>query len=336
MAKHDRTMKRSQSGLGSAIGAFTCKAWRRLWRDDAGAILSTEIILVAVVAVIGLVAGLASIRDSMVSELADVGGSIQDLNQSFSITGSCYERDIDGNITISFAVPPTAEGQYVPPDTPDPAEPHEPEIVHTVSDSGNLVFDSVNTGIGGSVTGTLSTPTGVSTGFTSTTDTGQVLGTNGENISFRESPSADGTFTTTFDDPIADLEFFINGLYGGPDRNVVGNFTVTLSDGTVLNNAAFTVLPDTISPNSAVGSFTTDGLSTELASTISSGGADYVYDATDNGTRNQVAGRIVFTDVPPPGDDCIGIVSVSFDRFGGPPNFTAYYSFSGSVIEIQP
>lgn len=312
---------------------FAKKGLRNLWQDELGAILSTEIVLVAVVAVIGLVVGLASVRDSMVSELADVGGSMQELNQSFSITGSCYERDVDGNITISFAIPPTDEGEFVPPDPPDPPE---PEIVHTVSDRGNLVFDNVNTGIGGSVTGTLSTPSGVTTGFTSTTDTGQILGTSNGNISFRESPSADGTFTTTFNDPIADLEFFVAGMFGGPDQNVLGNFTVTLSDGTVLNNAAFTILPDAISPGGAVGSFTAAGTDTELVQTTNIGGADFLFDPTSNGTGNQVAGRVVFTDIPPHEDDCVGIVSVSFDRRGGPANFTSFYSFSGRVIEIQP
>lgn len=304
---------------------------RAVWEDEHGAILSTELILVAVIGVVGLVVGLGSIRDSVVSELADVSGSVQELNQSYSYSGVCYVRDADGNITVTFDHAPTNEGEFVPCEAPD-----EPTIEHVVGDVGTLSYDNVVLGQGGSYSGSLTAPDGSTTGFTSTTDTGEFRSESNGNMGFRESPAGDGTFTTTFDDPIADLELFVAGTYGGPDQNILGNFTVTLSDGTVLNNAAFTILPDAISPNSPVGAFTSTGLDQELLQAVNVGGADYVQDPTNNGVGTQAAGRIVFTDVPPPGDDCIGIVSVAFDRRGGPPNFTAWYSFSGRVIEIQP
>ena len=59
----------------------------KLWNDDAGFIVSIELILIATIAVIGLIAGLTSIRDGVVSELSDVAGSVQDLNQSYSYNG---------------------------------------------------------------------------------------------------------------------------------------------------------------------------------------------------------------------------------------------------------
>ncbi len=61
-----------------------CKA---LWNDTAGFIVSVELILIATIAVIGLVAGLTAVRDGVTSELSDVAGSIQDLNQSYSYNG---------------------------------------------------------------------------------------------------------------------------------------------------------------------------------------------------------------------------------------------------------
>jgi Flp pilus assembly pilin Flp len=64
----------------------------RLWSEQDGAIVSAEIVLIATIVVIGLVAGLTSLRDSVVAELADVGQAISNLDQSFSfsgVTGHC-------------------------------------------------------------------------------------------------------------------------------------------------------------------------------------------------------------------------------------------------------
>lgn len=59
----------------------------KLWNDDAGFIVSIELILIATIAVIGLIAGLTAVRDAVVSELSDVAGAIQDLNQCYSFNG---------------------------------------------------------------------------------------------------------------------------------------------------------------------------------------------------------------------------------------------------------
>ncbi len=63
------------------------KALGKLWNDDNGFVVSAELILVATVAVIGLLVGLAAVRDGVISELSDVAGAIQDVNQSYSIDG---------------------------------------------------------------------------------------------------------------------------------------------------------------------------------------------------------------------------------------------------------
>lgn len=59
---------------------------RRLWRDEAGFVLSTELTLVASVLVLGLTAGLVSVRDQMVQELSDTAMAISSLNQTFSFS----------------------------------------------------------------------------------------------------------------------------------------------------------------------------------------------------------------------------------------------------------
>lgn len=60
---------------------------QKLWNDEAGFVVSIELILLASIAVIGLIAGMAAVRDAAVSELSDVAGAVQDVNQSYSYFG---------------------------------------------------------------------------------------------------------------------------------------------------------------------------------------------------------------------------------------------------------
>jgi hypothetical protein len=63
------------------------KLAKQLWNDEAGFVLSVELILIATILVIGLLAGLTAVRDSVVSELSDVAGAVQDVNQSYEFWG---------------------------------------------------------------------------------------------------------------------------------------------------------------------------------------------------------------------------------------------------------
>lgn len=63
------------------------KTFNRLVRDESGFVVSAELVLIATVAVIGLLVGLSAVRDAAVSELSDVAGAVQDANQSFSLDG---------------------------------------------------------------------------------------------------------------------------------------------------------------------------------------------------------------------------------------------------------
>lgn len=56
----------------------------KLWNDETGAIVSAEIVLVATILVIGMIVGLKSVRDGVVTELADVGQAFSQFNQSYS------------------------------------------------------------------------------------------------------------------------------------------------------------------------------------------------------------------------------------------------------------
>jgi hypothetical protein len=61
---------------------------KRLWNEEVGAIVSAEIMLVATILVIGAIVGLKSVRDSVVTELADVAQALGNVNQSYSYSGA--------------------------------------------------------------------------------------------------------------------------------------------------------------------------------------------------------------------------------------------------------
>ncbi|MGO8752222.1 MAG: hypothetical protein ACLQNE_40300 [Thermoguttaceae bacterium] len=52
------------------------KSFRRLWADEAGFIISAELVLVATIVVIGVIVGLASLRNSIVQELIDASQAV--------------------------------------------------------------------------------------------------------------------------------------------------------------------------------------------------------------------------------------------------------------------
>jgi len=60
----------------------------RLWAEQTGAIVSAEIMLVGTILVLGVIVGLKSVRDSVVTELADVGQAIANVNQSYCYSGT--------------------------------------------------------------------------------------------------------------------------------------------------------------------------------------------------------------------------------------------------------
>jgi hypothetical protein len=72
------------------------KTVMRLWNEETGAILSAEVMLVASILVIGMVAGLASLRDSIVTELADLAQALANVNQSYSYSGVAGHHVFNG------------------------------------------------------------------------------------------------------------------------------------------------------------------------------------------------------------------------------------------------
>ena len=63
-------------------------AIRKLWKEEDGAIVSSELVLVATLLVIGVVTGLSTVRNAVVTELGDVAAAIGAVNQSYSFGGT--------------------------------------------------------------------------------------------------------------------------------------------------------------------------------------------------------------------------------------------------------
>ena len=61
--------------------------FRNLWNDDAGFIVSGEIVFLFTITVIGLVVGWVHVRGAMVSELTDVANAIAALRQDYAFGG---------------------------------------------------------------------------------------------------------------------------------------------------------------------------------------------------------------------------------------------------------
>lgn len=60
---------------------------RNLWNDEAGFVVSTELMLVATILVIAMIVAMTEVRSQIIQELGDVAGSIGNINQTYSFSG---------------------------------------------------------------------------------------------------------------------------------------------------------------------------------------------------------------------------------------------------------
>jgi hypothetical protein len=60
---------------------------KSFWNDNAGFIVSTELILVSTIAVLGLMVGLTEVASGVNQELEDVASAVGSMNQSFTYWG---------------------------------------------------------------------------------------------------------------------------------------------------------------------------------------------------------------------------------------------------------
>ena len=81
----------------------------RLWNDEAASVHSAELVLIMTLLIIGMLVGMKSMRDSAVTEFADLGQALSNLNQSYSYSGLTLEFVVGG--TTAFIV--TTGSQFV-------------------------------------------------------------------------------------------------------------------------------------------------------------------------------------------------------------------------------
>jgi Flp pilus assembly pilin Flp len=61
--------------------------FRRLWADDQGAVISTELVLVIGILIFGIIPGLVALRNSVIAALATIGNTLNTLVPSFTYSG---------------------------------------------------------------------------------------------------------------------------------------------------------------------------------------------------------------------------------------------------------
>ena len=66
---------------------FGKQLWKVLWNDEAGTVLSAELVLVGTLGIIGATAGIAAVGHSVNGELEEVAYSLRSLDQSYHLEG---------------------------------------------------------------------------------------------------------------------------------------------------------------------------------------------------------------------------------------------------------
>jgi hypothetical protein len=87
IAARDRNTRDKHSQT-KALEGDTMKLMLRLWSDEAGFVISSELILIAAILVMGLLTGLATIRDQVVQEMGDVADAVSELQQDMEWAGT--------------------------------------------------------------------------------------------------------------------------------------------------------------------------------------------------------------------------------------------------------
>jgi uncharacterized membrane protein len=86
---------------------------KRLWTDEHGFVVTSELLLIVTILVIGLIVGMVVVRDAVIQELGDVAAAIGALDQSYQYNGTTSACATQGAFT--------AGGQFV--DATDECDP---------------------------------------------------------------------------------------------------------------------------------------------------------------------------------------------------------------------
>ena len=65
-------------------------AVRRIWEEEEGFVISTELVLVSTILVLSMIVGMKKISSQVLGEMSDVANAIGFLNQSYFYDGAWY------------------------------------------------------------------------------------------------------------------------------------------------------------------------------------------------------------------------------------------------------
>lgn len=57
----------------------------RLWKDESGAVIATEYLMLGSIVALGSASGLVAMRDSVADEFGEFGNAVRDTRQAYSI-----------------------------------------------------------------------------------------------------------------------------------------------------------------------------------------------------------------------------------------------------------
>ena len=59
--------------MSHELAEYVVSRWKRFWKNESGAVLSTELVLVSTIVSLGMITGLKSLADNVNGELSDLG-----------------------------------------------------------------------------------------------------------------------------------------------------------------------------------------------------------------------------------------------------------------------
>lgn len=71
---------------------------KKLWNDEAGAVISAELALVLTVGVLAVIVGISEVAVAVNTELNDISNAIGSLDQSFSVSGMIGQDRNSGKV----------------------------------------------------------------------------------------------------------------------------------------------------------------------------------------------------------------------------------------------
>ena len=99
--------------------------FRRLWDDDRGAVISSELVLVLGILVFGLIPGLVALRNSVIAALATMGNFLGRITPSFTYSGYAIAPEggistiaLVGGLQIDYTTVTQLSGAQVEPLNP--------------------------------------------------------------------------------------------------------------------------------------------------------------------------------------------------------------------------